>query len=75
MSAIIPNVTEPPADDIPPKARPTITEAKLGARATGNCHKLTIPNLAPGKTSTFEIVRKKQKLEIEIKITVQEKKD
>jgi S1-C subfamily serine protease len=37
--------------------------------------KLTLSSLTPDKTSVFEIVRKKQKLEIEIKIVRQEKKD
>ena len=41
ISAIIPNVTEPPAEERPPRARPTMTEAKLGARATGSCQILT----------------------------------
>lgn len=33
----IPNVTEPPADEIPPRKRATITEPKLGARAARIC--------------------------------------
>ena len=40
-SAIIPSVTEPPAEERPPRARPTMMEAKLGARATGSCQMLT----------------------------------
>ena len=45
-SAIMPSVTEPPADERPPRARPTMIEAKLGARATGSCHRLTKPKLS-----------------------------
>lgn len=33
----IPSVTEPPADEIPPRNRATITEPKLGARAARIC--------------------------------------
>lgn len=40
-SAIIPRVTEPPADDRPPRVRPIMMVAKLGARATGSCQMLT----------------------------------
>src|ERR1700744_3078180 len=35
-SAIMPRVTDPPADDRPPRARPTISVAKLGAKPTMN---------------------------------------
>ena len=41
MSAIIPRVTDPPAEDRPPRARPTMTEAKFGASATGSWKILT----------------------------------
>ena len=34
-------MTEPPAEERPPRARPTVIEAKLGARATGSCQMLT----------------------------------
>src|SRR4051794_10553505 len=43
MSAIMPNVTLPPADDRPPRARPTMSVAKFGARATGRHQMLTSP--------------------------------
>ncbi len=37
MSATMPRVTDPPAEERPPRARQTIMVAKLGARAHGIC--------------------------------------
>ena len=40
----MPNVTLPPADDRPPRARKAKTIQKDGARAQGICHKFTRPS-------------------------------
>jgi hypothetical protein len=44
ISATIPNVTEPPAVDKPPKARPTRIVPKFGAIPTGICQIFTKNN-------------------------------
>nr|POF03016.1 hypothetical protein CFP56_70019 [Quercus suber] len=41
MSAIMPRVTDPPAEERPPRARPTMMVPKFGASATGSCQMLT----------------------------------
>ena len=46
ISAIIPKVTDPPAEERPPRARPTMMEAKLGAKATGSCQIFTKSKLS-----------------------------
>ena len=46
ISATIPSVTDPPAEEMPPSPLATIIEAKLGARATGRFQMLTRPRLS-----------------------------